>query len=80
MIAYLIRSAIFLVAYQNISQNKLQGLQFGTSQVNQSIKVGIPLSNRRPQRDYRDYRLGKGKNDFEEEIQVAAAVNLGGFP
>ena len=93
MIAYLMRSAICfastaaapvrthgLIADQNASKDNLQWLQTFASDINQCVKVGIPLSYCRPQGDNSDNGFGKWKDNFEEEAKISASIQLRRLP
>lgn len=95
MIAYLIRSGHLLclngcsagthgthglIADQNASKDNLQRLQTFASDINQCIKVGVPLSYCCPQGNNSDNGFGKRENNLEEESKVSTSIQLRRLP
>ncbi|WEJ32360.1 hypothetical protein [Devosia sp. SD17-2] len=60
---------------QDVPQDQLQGMERVGAQVDQRIKIGVPLPDGVHQRDHRDHGLGQRDGDEQQEAQVAGAVD-----
>ena len=71
--------ALFSSSAKKAAQPQLQGEFIRGLDINQSVKVAIPVLDGIKQADSRDNGNRKRKNDFQQHSHVGGSVYFGGF-